>query len=72
MSTGVVGKMGAVDPKLREILVCPQCRSELLDVDRGLLCVRDALVYLVVENVPMMLVELAKKATPEEMSGHDE
>jgi len=56
-----------LDPKLRGILVCPECRGELRDVPRGLLCLQDSLVFLVIDGVPMMLRELAKPATVEEI-----
>lgn len=49
-----------LDPKLRSILVCPKCRGVLKDVEEGLLCTHDALLYPVVDSVPMMVLELAK------------
>ena len=60
-----------LDETLRAILVCPICKGQLANVDRGLLCPHDKLVFLVVENVPMMLEELSQAATPEELSSHD-
>ena len=61
-----------IDETLRAILVCPICKGPLTDVERGLLCPHDKRVFLVVENVPMMLEELSKAATPEELSSHDQ
>jgi len=57
-----------LDPELRAILVCPQCRGELQDVARGLLCPADALVFPVRDGVPWMVWELAEPATPEELA----
>ena len=56
-----------LNERVRAILVCPKCRGELADVERGLLCMDCSLVYPVVEDIPMMLVELAKKAQPNEI-----
>lgn len=50
----------SLDPKLRSILVCPKCRGDLEDIDEGLLCRHDALLFPVVDSVPMMILELAR------------
>ena len=60
-----------LDETLRGILVCPICKGELVDVERGLLCPHDQKVFPVVENIPMMVVELSQPATPEELAAHD-
>lgn len=60
-----------LDQTLRSILVCPICRGELVDVERGLLCPKDKRVFLVVENIPMMLEALSKPATPEELASYE-
>ena len=54
-----------LDQTLRDILVCPRCKGPLMDVERGLLCVQDHLVFPIQDGVPFMLDALAKKAQPE-------
>lgn len=48
-----------------EVLVCPKCRKELkwesLDDQQGFLCERCQLLYPVVDEIPIMLVEEAIK-----------
>ena len=56
-----------LDPELRALLVCPLCRSELIDVDRGLLCANDRVVFPVEDGVPLMVRECALRAEPEEL-----
>jgi uncharacterized protein YbaR (Trm112 family) len=51
----------AIDAELRAMLVCPSCRGELLDVDAGLRCVAERLVYPVVDGTPWLLVEEARR-----------
>ncbi len=50
-----------LDPALRMLLVCPQCRGELEEREHGLGCRACALLYPVVEGRPWMLPERAKK-----------
>lgn len=59
----------SLDPEVRALLVCPLCRGELTDVERGLLCPGDELVFPVVEGVPHLVRELAEPATPAELQG---
>ena len=54
MSTGL-------DPELRALLVCPACRGELVDVEQGLCCLTCRLSYPVIDGVPYMVRECAKK-----------
>ena len=56
----------SIDSELRSILVCPICRGDLRDVERGLLCAADDVVFPVVDGVPMMLKELSVKPTDAE------
>ena len=53
---------GAVDPLLRSLLVCPLCKGELEDVEDGLRCDKDGLTYPIVDGVPWMLPERAKRS----------
>jgi len=48
---------------LLEILVCPQCRGELV-YDRAaerLICNRCRLIYAIVDDIPNMLIEEAER-----------
>lgn len=51
----------SVSSKLLDILVCPQCKGKLAQVEggRGLLCNRCQLKFPVREGIPVMLVEEA-------------
>ena len=52
--------------ELLEILVCPQCRGDLV-YDRAaecLICARCRLRYLIVDDIPDMLVERAERIDP--------
>lgn len=51
---------GELDPFVRSMLVCPRCRGELVDVDGGLCCEVDGLIYPIVEGVPWMIEERAR------------
>jgi LSD1 subclass zinc finger protein len=49
--------------ELLEILVCPQCRGDLV-YDRGaerLICDRCKLRYPIVDDIPVMLIEEAER-----------
>jgi uncharacterized protein len=52
-----------LDPALREILVCPDCRSALaVDDDAGeLVCTGCGLAYPVRDDIPVLLVDEARK-----------
>lgn len=55
-------------PDVRALLVCPRCKGELEDRHGeggalvGLECPRDRVVYPVVDGVPWLTVERARKA----------
>lgn len=55
----------AISPELLEILRCPKCKSEvkIKDDQSGLKCTNAdcALVYPIRDEIPVMLVEEAKK-----------
>lgn len=57
-----------VDPELLEILRCPNCKSKVeLTADKnGLRCVNEEcrLVYPIREDIPVMLVDEARKDEP--------
>ncbi|MEZ4319137.1 MAG: Trm112 family protein [Myxococcota bacterium] len=48
--------------RLRALLVCPVCKGDLDDVPDGLRCPADRLVYPIVDGVPWMLPERAKRS----------
>lgn len=58
-----------VDPRLMEILCCPAeregkpCHGDLTEQPDGLFCPACSLLYPIVDGIPVMLVEEAKKAS---------
>ena len=57
-----------MDAKLLEILVCPLCKSPLVyhKAEQELICKADRLAYKIDDDIPVMLVDEARKLTPEE------
>jgi uncharacterized protein YbaR (Trm112 family) len=55
--------MPLLDPALKEILVCPNCRGELeeLETESKLRCTRCGLAYPVRDGIPVMLIDEAEK-----------
>lgn len=51
-----------IDPELKEILACPQCKGELeFHEERDEIhCLACRLVYAIDDGIPVMLVEEAK------------
>jgi len=58
--------MSAVDPKLLEILVCPICKGKLVLRKNELVCKADRLGFPVMDGIPVMLEDEARKLPPEE------
>lgn len=54
-----------IDPKLLEILICPDCRAAVheLEPDRRLECGGCGRIYPIREGIPVMLVEEASEPT---------
>jgi uncharacterized protein YbaR (Trm112 family) len=52
-----------LDKDLLEILVCPQCRGELeyRPEEAELICHKCRLIYQIKDDIPVMLIEEAKK-----------
>lgn len=52
-----------LDPWMRSILRCPQCRGELADSQDSteLLCATDGLAYPIRDGIPVMLVGQARR-----------
>ena len=57
-----------MDAKLLDILVCPLCKSPLIyrKAEQELICKPDRLAYQIEDGIPVMLVDEARKLTPEE------
>jgi uncharacterized protein len=54
-----------LDPVLAEILVCPDCKGSLRadDANDELICTACGLIYPVRDDIPVMLVEEARRET---------
>lgn len=54
-----------IDPELLEILICPDCREAVreLDQERGLECTGCGRIYPIRDGIPVMLVEEASEPT---------
>lgn len=52
-----------LNKKLLEILICPQCRGKVRYDERfkGIICDNCKLIYEIKDDIPVMLVEEAKK-----------
>ena len=50
-----------IDPRLLEIIVCPQCRSTLEPVAEELVCTGCGLAYPVRDDIPVLLGDEARK-----------
>ena len=57
-----------MDTKLLEILVCPLCKSPLVykKSAQELICKPDRLAFKIDDDIPVMLVDEARKLSPEE------
>lgn len=58
-----------MDKRLLEILVCPLCKSPLhLDTEKHeLICKADRLAYPIRDDVPVMLIDEARKLSADEV-----
>ena len=50
----------ALDPELRALLCCPACAGELSDHPEGLRCPACALLFPVVDDIPLLVPEEAR------------
>ncbi|MGI8646329.1 MAG: Trm112 family protein [Nocardioides sp.] len=50
-----------IDPRLLEIIRCPDCRSELRPEGEELACTGCGLVYPVRDDIPVLLVDEAHR-----------
>ncbi len=53
-----------LDPVLREIIVCPDCHADLDEVGEELVCRGCGLAYPVREDIPVLLVDEARRPEP--------
>ncbi|MCX7635634.1 MAG: Trm112 family protein [Syntrophales bacterium] len=53
----------AISKELLDILACPRCKGEIYlnDTQDGLICDKCRLLYEIKDDIPVMLVEEAKK-----------
>ncbi|WP_369130566.1 Trm112 family protein [Desulforhopalus vacuolatus] len=47
--------------ELLDILACPQCRGPVKEKEGGLICEKCHLLYEIKDDIPIMLVDEAKK-----------
>ena len=50
-----------IDPALMELIVCPSCRARLEAVAEELVCSGCGLAYPVRDDIPVLLVDEARK-----------
>ncbi len=57
-----------MDKKLLEILACPSCKSSLkyLQKQQELICIPCRLAYSVRDDIPIMLIDQARKISADE------
>jgi hypothetical protein len=53
----------AIDKDLLDILACPQCKGDVVLTPKGdgLVCKKCKLVYEIKDDIPIMLIDEAKK-----------
>ena len=58
-----------IDKKLLEIIACPLCKGELIYAPKQqeLLCRRDKLAYPIKDQIPILLIDEARKMSDEEL-----
>ena len=50
-----------IDPQLLKIIVCPDCHGDLREGDDELVCTVCGLAYPVRDDIPVLLVDEARK-----------
>ena len=50
-----------LDPKLLKILACPICKNGVSQENNKIICKKCHLAYPIEDNIPVMLIENAKK-----------
>ncbi|MBW1972657.1 MAG: Trm112 family protein [Deltaproteobacteria bacterium] len=51
-----------IDKELLEILACPKCKGDLVLTEKedGFICYKCKLVYPIIDDIPVMLIDEAK------------
>ncbi len=49
-----------IDEKLLDIICCPKCKGDLELKDNYLICYNCKLMYEIVEDIPVLLIDKAK------------
>lgn len=52
-----------IDQSLLKMLVCPKSKASLIQVDDELICKESGLAYPIIDNIPVLLIEEARKIT---------
>ncbi|RUA05087.1 MAG: Trm112 family protein [Gammaproteobacteria bacterium] len=52
-----------IDEALLKLLACPQSKAPLKQVDDELICEESGLAYPIVDGIPVLLIEEARKIT---------
>jgi len=62
-----------IDSFLLEVLVCPECKGDLIyDQEENLLvCVASKLAYQIKDGVPIMMIDEAVKLSEKELKKYD-
>ncbi len=50
-----------IDKELLDLLVCPKSKAPLKQVDSELVCDKSKLAYPIVDGIPILLIEEARK-----------
>lgn len=50
-----------IDEALLKLLVCPQSKAPLKQVDDELICVESGLAYPIIDGIPVLLIDEARK-----------
>ncbi|NYT27238.1 Trm112 family protein [Candidatus Thiodubiliella endoseptemdiera] len=50
-----------IDKDLLKLLVCPQSKAPLKQVDDELICAESGLAYPIIDGIPVLLIEEARK-----------
>jgi uncharacterized protein YbaR (Trm112 family) len=58
----------AIDPKLLEILACPDCKSEVFESENKIYCTKSDCRrrYDITDDIPVMLIEESTALDPEQ------
>ncbi len=49
-----------IDPKILEVLACPECHAPLEEIHSELLCAKCPLAYPIRDGIPVLLIDQAR------------